>query len=105
MLARNLLVAIERKVDDAPVAAAANADFVLGDEIDLRTRVVLVANLGVDALADDTVGRVRSLIESLGMHAGLASQQGRANTMESGARCLGEFGVDLDIAQRYAPIV
>src|SRR5579862_9683129 len=62
MLAGDLLVTIESEVDDAAIAAAADADFVLGDEIDLWSGVVLVADLGVDSLGKGAIAHRNGVI-------------------------------------------
>ncbi len=51
VLARDFIVGVKRQADLRAIAAPAHADLVLRHQVKLRTRVVFIADLGVDAIA------------------------------------------------------
>src|SRR5581483_3549124 len=102
VLARDLLLGVERKVHAEIVAAASDRDFALGDVIGLWPGIILIADLGEDALGRVAGGAARS---GSGPGAGpdgrLAIQQRRFCAAEAGLRGFVQLRVDLDVTLRH----
>jgi hypothetical protein len=101
VLAGHFIARVERQIDPEILAAAADADFVLRDEEDLRSGIVAVADLGEHFV------RRAARAGAVARHAGgsdgrLAVDQGSLGAAVAGLRNVAQLGVDLHVALRHA---